>query len=523
MTDSYAPHAAIFKGLPGLAEIDAQIAAMTEKADRRAIMLTDEGTNDKAPVDRLMRSLYVWAIVNKCSDIHISGRGMRNHPQIYVNIRTPGGFRNFRLRYDKPDAATRWEGKLFDLTGTPQGATTPEITSTRFELELPEHFARMHGLKLFDDEFTYNVDVRVEYKKTYNGFAFITRLLDPQRVPKLHDLRLPFALLKAILTAVNLPSGLILTTGPTGSGKTTLQNAMLAIRNDGSCAIDTIEDPVEIALRGDGPIKQVQIGGNITFARALRSVVRSDPDIILIGEIRDLETLDIALKASATGHLVLATLHTNSSSEAITRMLDMAPQDDRANYAYRIASQLKLVLAQRLLNQYAGDAQVRTLSGGEREWLHANGVDLGREIKEVVVESGSRPIGKVPLVEAIVMTPGIQRCVRSTHVDISEIYKAACDQPQFEPLAVGGVRAVQTHGATLQEAMAVLEGNMDAQSHPSLRVRLANEHGLSFQGVSDAIDAHARAVDRGETAELRTFVEKAKLELITATIEQEAA
>lgn len=519
MKDSFPAHAHIFNVLPTLADIDVQIDGLSDK-ERRGIMLANEGTNDKAPIERLIRSLYVWAIVTKCSDIHISGRGSPNHPLIYVNVRTPGGFRNFRLNYEVSESAKHWENKLFALTGTPQGATTPEITSTRFDMVLPDHFADLRGLKRFVGESTYNVDIRVEYTRTYNGYAFITRLLDPQRAPTLEQLGLSFALLRVIRTALYLPSGLILTTGPTGSGKTTLQNAMLAVRNDGTCAIHTIEDPVEIALRGDGPIKQIQIGGNITYPRALRSALRSDPDIILIGEIRDLATLDIALQAAATGHLVLATLHTNSAAEAITRMLDLAPAAERADFAYRIAATLKLVLAQRLLDRYEGPRVTRRLSGGEREWLQLNGVEVGGEIDEVVHDG--KPCGKVPLIEAIVMTAEIQRLLRVEQVDISEIYKAASDQPQFEPLAIGGVRAVQSHGSTLPEAMTVLEGNMEAQSHPCLRARLAKEHGLGFQAVSDAVDAHIKALDNGEPGELRSFIEAAKLGAIDTLVKEAA-
>ncbi|MCX4151024.1 MULTISPECIES: GspE/PulE family protein [Paraburkholderia] len=521
MSAQYAAHEKLFASLPGLAEIDAQIAAMTNKAERRSIMLIDEGSSDKAPVERLIRSLYTWAIVYRCSDIHISGRGLRNRPHIFVNIRTPDGFRNFRLRYETDDAASRWETKLFELAGTPQGATTPDIESTRFDLSLPDHFSALHGLKLFEDEMTYNVDVRVEYTKTYNGFAFITRLLDAQRAPQLDDIGISYVLMKEILVALHLPSGLILTTGPTGSGKTTLQNAMLCVRNDGSSAIHTVEDPVEIALRGIGPIKQVQIGGNITYPRALRSALRSDPDIIQIGEIRDLETLDIALQAASTGHIVLATLHTNSAAEAVTRMLDMTPPEDRANYAYKIAAALKLVLAQRLLSRYDGEVETRKITSGERDWIRTNGIDLCGEVAEVVPNGKSA--GKVPVIEGIVVTPDIQRLIKEPNVDVSHIYKVACEQLSFEPLAVGGVRAVQSHGATLPETMSRVEGNPDAERHPGLRVRLAKEHALSFQAVSDAIDAHSRARDNGENVELSSFIEQAKVGTLIKFLQEEAA
>jgi type II secretory ATPase GspE/PulE/Tfp pilus assembly ATPase PilB-like protein len=494
-------HAQIFAQLPGLMDIDQQIKGL-EQRERRSILMADEGSSDKAPIEQLIRSLYTWAIVRNASDIHVSAHGNLDHPTIHVHARK-NGFKNFRFEYESGEIARHWQDKLFRITGTTQGATTPEIVSTRFGLVLPGDFAQRHKLPLFPDASTYDVDVRVEYTKTYDGCAFVTRLLDPQRAQTLEELKLPYTLMRAILTAINLPSGLILTTGPTGSGKTTLQNAMLRKRNDGSCAIHTIEDPVEIALRGLGPIKQIQIGGNITFPRALRSSLRQDPDIILIGEIRDLETLDIALQAAATGHLVLATLHTNSSTEAFTRMLDFAPPALRADYAYRIASNVRLVLAQRLLYRYAAPKSTRRLNGIEQEWLRVNGVTtIDSEITETRLEG--EPSGRVPLIEAITMTPEIQRLLRAPQLNVSEIYKAACDQPQFEPLAIGGVRAVQSHGATLTEALAVLEGNMDAQNHPSLRARLATRYNLPFQDVADVIDDWQRSIDGGKPVDIDT-------------------
>ena len=170
---------------------------------------------------------------------------------------------------------------------------------------------------------------------------------------KLHELGLLYSLLRAIKQAVNEPSGLILVSGPTGSGKTTLLNAVLGYLNNGQRSILTIENPVEFRLTGEGPIKQVQVQGDITFARALRAGLRCDPDIILIGEIRDEETMEIALQAAQTGHLVLATIHANSGAETISRALDLTV--DKRRDAYRLAETLKFVMAQRLLDKYKDD------------------------------------------------------------------------------------------------------------------------------------------------------------------------
>ncbi|MPV65591.1 GspE/PulE family protein [Burkholderia sp. BE17] len=472
--------------------------------ERRAIMMVREGTGENAPVELAIRSIFVWAIVVGASDIHVEGRGHRDAPVIYLHVRTPAGLKNFRFRYPAQEGR-HWETKLHQLSGTPQGASTPDIASTRFEIELPLHFARAHNLKPFQDAPAYSVDVRVEYTKTYNGFGFICRLLDAQRAPKLHELGLSYAVYRAIMRAMLEPSGLILVTGPTGSGKTTLLNAMLAVLNDGTRAIDTAENPVEIALRGEGPIKQRQISGNITFARALRSMLRSDPDVIMVGEIRDSETMEIALQAAQTGHIVFATLHTNNSSETYTRALDLTI--DKVRDAYRLAETLKAVVSLRLLDRFDGVPAARNLSRDEQLWLAANGIELGDSIAEVVPDKHR---GKVAVVEVIVTTPDVKELLRADRVDVSAIYRAACEQDQFEPLAVGGIRAVQSGAALLRDCITRLESNSDSKGHPSMRVRAAQEYGLSFVQVADAIDAYHRDADEGSTATLQAHLEAAQ-------------
>ncbi|ANB78018.1 twitching motility protein PilT (plasmid) [Paraburkholderia phytofirmans OLGA172] len=483
---------------------------------RRAIMMVKEGSSEHAPIEQAIRQLFVWAIVTQSSDVHISGRGHRDSPDVFVNVRTPGGFKNFKFRYDGAAIGRHWETKMFQLTGTSQGATTPEIASTRFELELPAEFAREHGLRPFEGESLYMVDVRVEYTKTYNGFSFKCRLLDPQRAPKLHELRLSYALLRTILRALSEPSGLILVTGPTGSGKTTLLNAMLDWLNDEQKAIHTIENPVEIAIRGDGPITQVQIGGNITFKRALRSSLRQDPDIIMVAEIRDSETMEIALQAAQTGHLVLATLHTNSSFETYSRSIDLT--EDKVRDAYRVAQVLKLVVAQRLIDRYEGVPTTRRLTRDEQFWLKSNGMYLGDTITEV--KDGVKK-GKVALLEVITTTPEIKGLLQADRVDTSAIYRAACEQDQFEPLAVAGIRAVQSFGSTMAEVVTKLEGNIDAEAHPSLRVRLSKTHGLNYVQVANAIDAYHQAADAGSDEPLSSHMDRAQVDAITEVIEAE--
>ncbi len=259
---------------------------------------------------------------------------------------------------------------------------------TRFSMALPASYARKHGLMPQGGDAPYAIDLRVEYIKTFDSFCFTCRLLDQQRTPGLDDLNLPSVLLRAIKEASNEPSGLILASGPTGSGKTTLLNAVLGYLNDGQRSIVTIENPVEFRLKGPGPIKQLQVQGDFTFARALRSTLRADPDVILVGEIRDEETMKIAIEASKTGHLVLATVHANDGHGTISRLVELGA--DPMN----IADSLKLVMAQRILTSYSGEKKLRPLTRDESDWMSINGMGGNPFIAESV--SGEK-IGMVPI------------------------------------------------------------------------------------------------------------------------------
>jgi general secretion pathway protein E len=189
------------------------------------------------------------------------------------------------------------------------------------------------------------VDVRVSTLPTGHGERVVLRLLDKER-GRLEPEKLGMApdTLAALDRLVKQPHGIVLVTGPTGSGKTTTLYAMLSRLDAATSNITTVEDPIEYDLEGIG---QTQVNPRIdmTFARALRAILRQDPDIIMIGEIRDLETAQIAVQASLTGHLVLATLHTNDSASAVTRLLDMGIE------SFLLSSSILGILAQRLLRK----------------------------------------------------------------------------------------------------------------------------------------------------------------------------
>jgi type II secretory ATPase GspE/PulE/Tfp pilus assembly ATPase PilB-like protein len=488
-----------------LPSFSAEHAALTPD-ERRRLMVVRDGHSDDAPVEAFLRDVFVWAILTNASDVHVSGRGDRQNPSVQIGVRSPKQLINFPYTGSN---GRHFEVKLFQLTATPHGGSTPDTLSTRFSIELPARVARKHGLITKQDrhgrDLPYVVGIRVGYVRTYDGFAFVCRLLDEQRRMQLIDLGLSYALLRTVQRALAEPSGLVLVSGPTGSGKTTLLYSLLDQLNDGQRVIVTIENPVEYQLDPVGPSKQIEVKGDITFARALRETLRLDPDVILIGEIRDAETMEVALQAAQTGHLVFATLHANSGTETLSRALDLTM--DKRRDAFRLAETVKLVLATRLIDRYDGVQRTRPVAHDEHAWLSVNGIGFVDEIAEL--QSGTK-CGKAALVEAFAMSPAIKQAVRSTDLNSSEVYRLACEQLQYETLASAGVRAVQALGASLKDCMNRLESTTDAAATPGYRARLAAEHRLTLAQVAEAVDAFCAAEDGGRPQPIEVFVDQVR-------------
>jgi len=233
------------------------------------------------------------------------------------------------------------------------------------QLRIDQHMAAQDGaIRIRNEKFT--VDMRISIVPTINGEKIVIRLLS-QYVGGfgLDDLGLSEKDQEIIREAGDKPFGMILVTGPTGSGKSTTLYALLKNINSPEVNITTIEDPVEYRVAG---VNQIQVNPqtDLTFARGLRSVVRQDPDIILVGEIRDEETAEIAINAALTGHLLLSTFHSNDAASAIPRLLDMGLEP------FLLASTLEIVIAQRL---------VRKLCNHCRYSETVNVKDLGKKIK----------------------------------------------------------------------------------------------------------------------------------------------
>jgi len=250
------------------------------------------------------------------------------------------------------------------------------------------------------------LDVRVSTLPSRAGERVVLRILDKENAGiELSELGMPAAIDKVVRGAIAEPNGIVLVTGPTGSGKTTTLYAALRLLNDGSRNILTVEDPVEYAVEGVGQT-QVNPKVGLTFAAGLRAILRQDPDVVMVGEIRDRETAEIAVQASLTGHLVLSTVHTNDSLGAITRMRDMKVEP------FLLASTLRAVIAQRLVRRLCPECRRPVAAGSSIAAL------LGIEPDAIVYEpvgcsecghSGFK--GRIGVFEAVRIDETIRRLI----------------------------------------------------------------------------------------------------------------
>jgi len=471
--------------------------------EKRALMYISQNPDHIHVESTILRSL-AFAVATKCSDVHFNGKVVNGKFCVCVNIRTKSGFVRHYFNPELGDPM-HFETKLLQLSNNTIGGTQAEIISSRFSLDFPHWWAIEESLKVKDKE-PYKIDIRVQFQKTFGGFSIVCRILDQQRTPSLGEMSLSKILESEIKKVLNEPSGLILVSGPTGSGKTTLLNAMIGELNDGSRSIFTIENPVEFRISGDGPITQVQTHGQVTFAAGLRSALRSDPDVILIGEIRDSETMEVALQAAQTGHLVLATIHASSAAQTISRMLELTLDKDRD--AFRVADTLKMVIAQRLINQYERTPCKRTLNKLEVDWMKLNGLHLPKIFHET---SSSIKIGVKALIEAISIDHSIKKIICSPIFNTEGVYTAAKNQIQYETLAMCGIRSVESGDTKLAECMIKLESHHQAALEPSLRTEFVASYELSYLQIQNVIDQNMHLSMNHEL--MRSAIEIQKKEL----------
>ena len=384
----------------------------------------------EAPVIRLVNLMTARAVESRASDIHIEPFENR-----------------LKIRY-------RVDGVLREVESPPSRLSAAVISRIKImaKLNIAERRLPQDGriqLRAQGKE----IDLRVSTVPTLWGESVVMRILDKASVV-LDFAKLGFSprTLKRFLDVLHLPHGIILVTGPTGSGKTTTLYTALQTINTPERKILTVEDPVEYQLEGVNQI-QVKAQINLTFANALRAIVRQDPDVIMIGEMRDVETAGIAVQSALTGHLVLSTLHTNDAAGSITRLLDMGVED------YLLTSTINGILAQRLVRLLCTQCRQPYPALPElADELRLHRFSDTRDItlyKSVGCEQcgGTGYRGRAAIMEFLVMSDPLRRMVLK-HADAGEL-QAAAQKEGMDTMYEDGLRKAVAGLTTIEEVLRV--------------------------------------------------------------------
>lgn len=409
LTDSVADQLNVDEGISSDGLMEGELSALGDddpnsQGDNSGAAVDTTDSEDDAPIVKFINQMLLKAIQMGASDLHFEPYETK-----------------YRIRF-------RIDGILHQIATPP--VNLKERFSARLKvmarLDIAEKRLPQDGrikLKIAPNK---SMDMRVNSLPTLWGEKIVLRILDSSAA-KLNIDQLGYndVQKKQYLDALSKPQGLILVTGPTGSGKTVSLYTGLSILNDEETNISTAEDPVEINLYG---INQVQMNpkAGLTFASALRAFLRQDPDVIMVGEIRDLETAEIAIKAAQTGHLVLSTLHTNSAAETLTRLLNMGVP------SFNIASSCTLIMAQRLARRLCSKCKV--VQEVSDQQLRAVGF-TEEEIKQGITLYGPNGCdacsggykGRVGIYEIMVMNDRIAEAIMDNANSI-EINKIAVEQ-----------------------------------------------------------------------------------------------
>ena len=417
----------IMKGDDG----EIEMSASDDKSAEDALDASLDAAGE-APVIRMVNTIMVEALKTNASDIHFEAMEKTS-----------------RLRY-------RIDGDLVERPAPPKALHNAVVSRIKIlsNLDIAEHRRPQDGrfkVKALRKE----VDVRVSILPTVHGEKVVMRILDKSNLaPGLAQLGLDEYAYKAMKYAIDQPHGIILVTGPTGSGKTTTLYSCLQDLNKPEVNIVTAEDPVEYELAGVNQC-HVNVAQGLTFAGILRSVLRQDPDIVLVGEIRDGETADIAVKAALTGHLVLSTLHTNDACGVIARLFDMGIQP------FMLASSLILAQAQRLYRRLCPFCKQPVTVNAEL--LAANKVDPAPfEGVEIFGPVGCPKChnlgykGRGAMMEVLPVSPKIRALIEKG--GDAELLKKFALEEGMVTLKEAGMRKVRAGLTSLQAAFEVTGG-----------------------------------------------------------------
>lgn len=412
-----------YYGLQGSIE---QIATRMQETREEEVLQTAQ--NDDSPVVKTVNQIIMQAVHMNASDIHFDPQddGMR-------------------IRY-RIDGVMRTERTL-------PTSMVPVITARikiMSNLNVAERRMPQDGRIELDLELR-KIDIRVATLPTLYGEKIVMRVLDmSSALAAVHQLGFSETNREAFMKGISRAHGVVLLTGPTGSGKTTTLYSALAHLNRDDVNVITVEDPVEYHLTG---INQVQVNPvtGLTFAKGLRSILRQDPNIIMVGEIRDSETAEIVVRAAMTGHLVLSTLHTNNAVNAINRLMDMGIE------SFLISSSISTVVAQRLVRRicpYCREAHA--VEPDEAEQLHLHGIHADKLYRgRGCAECGRTGFkGRLPIHEVLTIDSGLRALILQKRPD--QDYADYAIEHGYVPIIIDGIRkAIEGH-TTLSEVFRVI-------------------------------------------------------------------
>ncbi len=425
----------IYRHATEIVQLAEELSEEITKSDYDVEQLSAGLSESDAPVVKLLQTIFEDAVQINASDIHIEpaehGLGIRQ--------RVDGILHEQMIKEKQVAPALALRLKL--MAGL-------NITEKR----MPQD--GRFSLKIRNQNF----DVRLSTMPVQYGESVVMRLLNQSAESfGLERVGLPAPLLSIIRKIITMPNGLLLVTGPTGSGKTTTLYGILNELNKPDKKIISVEDPVEYRL---ARINQVQVNARIdlSFARVLRAVLRQDPDIIMVGELRDQETVAMALRASMTGHFVLSTLHTNDSISSAVRLLDMGAE------GFLVATILRAALAQRLVRRICQNCvEIHPPTPEERVWLdtvphysHEGKVYYKGQGCTYCHNTGYK--GQIGVFELLEITPYLAEMLRLK--DTAEFNHAARRSPHFKPLILSGLDFVDEGVTTISEMIRIMGENL---------------------------------------------------------------
>lgn len=391
------------------------------KDDEKVMKLAEEKVAVEAPVAKIVTTILEYAVKSRASDVHIE-------PQE----------ENVRIRY-------RIDGILQEKYLLPRNVHDAVISRIKIlsDLKIDEKRIPQDGRFFFSTD-GHDVDLRVSTLPTTYGEKVVMRLLQKsQKVPTLPELGLRGLALKNLMNAIQRPHGIIIVCGPTGSGKTTTLYSILDIVATSKVNVVTVEDPVEYQMKGVNQV-QVNVQAGLTFASALRSFLRQDPNIIMVGEIRDQETADLAVNAALTGHLVFSTLHTNDASGVPPRLLDMGVEP------FLLTSSLNCVVGQRVLRKVCHTCV------GEMEIPPDKLQELKTTLGPIyeMIEDKFKKDGKKMMLPKIV---GCEKCNNTGYLGRVAIYEVMPISEKISKLIVSKAAASDIQKLAMEEGMLAMK------------------------------------------------------------------